>query len=166
MQAGILNFFTTYPFAVPFIVAVGVIFFIIWFFTYRSLKKDIKDLSEGQKKDIKGLSERITEGQKDIKGLSERMTEGQKDIKGLSERITEGQKDIKNLSEGQKNIKELFIAKLDPIERGLNNHVKTEIMKLREDMNKKIDNKFEKIDSKVESRFEKLDSKLDRLLKK
>ena len=85
MQAGILNFFTTYPFAIPFVVAVGFVFFIIWLFTYKSLKKDIKDL------------------------------------------------------------KETFIENLKPIKQELNNHVKTEIIKLREDMTKKIDDKFEKL---------------------
>ena len=103
MQAGILNFFTTYPFAIPFIVAVGFVFFVIWLFTYKSLKKDIKDLSERQKKDIEGLSK------------------------------------------GQEKIKEFFIENLKPIKQELNNHVKTEIIKLREDMTKKIDDKFEKL---------------------
>ena len=128
MSAGMFKFFTAYPFAVPFVVAVGVIFFVIGFFLYKSLKKDIKDLSE-----------KMTEGQK---SMSEKMAEGQK---SMSEKM----------AEGQKHIKELFMAKLDPIERGLNNHVKTEIMKLREDMNKKIDDNFKKLSAKIDKALEK-----------
>ena len=85
MQAGIFDFFKTYPFAIPFIFAVGGIFFVIWIFTYKSLKKDIKDL------------------------------------------------------------KETFITKLNPIKQELNNHIKTEIIQLREDMTKKIDERFKEL---------------------
>ena len=144
------KFFTTYPFAVPFVMAVGGIFFVIGLFLYKSLKKDIKDLSDKIDETQKTMSEKMADGQKN---MSEKMADGQKN---MSEKMADGQKNMsEKMADGQKNIKELFIAKLDPIERGLNNHVKTEIMKLREDVNKKIDDKFEKLSAKIDKALKK-----------
>ena len=54
------------------------------------------------------------------------------------------------IKQGQENQEKLLIAKVEPIDKNLNNHVT--------DTNKKID--------KIDNKLEKLDSKVDQLLKK